>query len=262
MKYVFHAMGMNLKSIAQYRASFIMQNIAQLVMVGGEFLAVVVLMTRFSRAGQWSAEEIMLYWGVMQLTFALCECFGRGISTFANYVGSGDFDTILLRPRSLLQQVVAHRLDPRRLGGMLVGGGAVLVACLRLELCWTAEKLCLLLLSSVGGFFLLLGLFLIEATVSFFSVRSIEMVNVLTYGGRQTCQYPVDIYPKPLRLLFTWVAPFALCMHLPISYVLGKPIFQVPTLLIWLAPLAGPLFFLLMTRIWYIGVRHYRSTGT
>lgn len=262
MRYLYHAMCMNLKSIAQYRASFLMQNIAQFVMVGGEFLAVVVLMTRFASAGQWSADEIMFFWGVMQFTFALCECLGRGISTFAYYVGSGDFDTMLLRPRPLMQQVMGHRLDPRRLGGMIVGGGAIALSCARLNIPWTAERLGLTLAAAVGGFFLILGLFLIEATVSFFSVRSIEMVNVLTYGGRATCQYPSDLYPRPLRILFTWVAPFALSMHLPISYVLGKPLFHVPTALVWLAPLAGPLFFLMMTRVWYVGVRHYRSTGT
>lgn len=262
MKYILHAMGLNLKSAAQYRASFLMQNIAQFVMVGGEFLAVAVLMTRFTSLGQWSADEIMFYWGAMQLTFALCECLGRGISTFAGYVGKGDFDTILLRPRPLLQQVIAHRLDPRRLGGMLVGGAALVVSCARLGIGWTAEKIGLTLMAALGGFFLILGLFLIEATVSFFSVRSIEMVNVLTYGGRQACQYPVDIYHRPLQVLFTWVAPFALSMHLPISHVLGKPLFPVPTILVWLAPLAGPLFFLLMARVWYLGARHYRSTGT
>ena len=262
MRYLYHAMRMNLKSIAQYRASFLMQNIAQFIMVGGEFLAVVVLMTRFSSVGQWRAEEIMFFWGVMQFTFALCECLGRGISTFAYYVGSGDFDTMLIRPRPLMQQVMGHRLDPRRLGGMLVGGGAIALSCARLGITWTVEKLGLTLLSGAGTFFLLLGLFLIEATVSFFSVRCIEMVNVLTYGGRATCQYPVDVYPRPLRILFTWVAPIALSMHLPISHVLGKPIFAMPMPLVWLAPLAGPLFFLLMSRVWYIGVKHYRYTGT
>jgi len=159
MRYLYHAMRMNLKSIAQYRASFLMQNIAQFIMVGGEFLAVVVLMTRFSSVGQWRAEEIMFFWGVMQFTFALCECLGRGISTFAYYVGSGDFDTMLIRPRPLMQQVMGHRLDPRRLGGMLVGGGAIALSCSRLGITWTLEKLGLTLLSGVGTFFLLLGLF-------------------------------------------------------------------------------------------------------
>lgn len=262
MKYLFRSMVMNLKSAAQYRSSFLMQNVAQFVMAGGEFLAVVVLMTRFTSAGRWAAEEIMFFWGVMQITFALCECFGRGISTFAYYVGSGDFDTMLLRPKPLMQQTIAHRLDPRRLGAVIVGAGALALSCSMLSIAWTPEKLLLTFLACAGGFFLLLGLFLIEATVSFFSVRSIEMVNVLTYGGRTTCEYPVDLYPRPLQMLFTWVAPFALSMHLPVSFVLDKPLWNVPMALVWLSPLAGPLFFLFMTRIWYIGVKHYRSTGT
>ncbi len=114
----------------------------------------------------------------------------------------------------------------------------------------------------MGTTLLLVGLFLIEATVSFFSVKSIEMVNVLTYGGRTTCQYPVDIYPTPLRLLFTFVAPFALCMHLPVSWVLDKPLWGASYGAALLAPLAGAVFFGVMVRVWYWGVRHYRSTGS
>ena len=43
-------------------------------------------------------------------------------------------------------------------------------------------------------------------------------------GDAPPAQYPADIYPRPLRLLFTFVAPFALCMHLPVSYILDKPL--------------------------------------
>ena len=248
MRYLYHAMRMQLRCAAQYRASFLMQSIAQVVMVGGDLLAVTVLMNRFRGLGQWSAEEILFFFGVMQLTFALCECFGRGISNFSNYIGGGEFDAMLLRPQPLLLQMIGNRLDPRRLGGMLVGGAALLTACM---------------LSSLGSFLLILGLFMIEATVSFFSVKSIEMVNVLTYGGRQTCQYPVDIYPRPLRLLFTWVAPFALCMHLPLSVILDKPLMAVPAWQVYAAPLAGPVFFAVMALVWRrLGVTHYRSTGS
>ena len=89
------------------------------------------------------------------------------------------------------------------------------------------------------------------------------MVNVLTYGGRQACQYPVDIYPRPLRLLFTWVAPFALCMHLPLSVILDKPLMAVPAWQVYAAPLAGFAFFAVMALVWRrAGVTHYRSTGS
>ena len=262
MKYMIHAVKMLFKSAMQYRASLLMQVIAQFVMTGGEMLAVVVLLSRFRVVGHWGAGEIMFFFGVMQSTFALTELFGRGITSFPWFVQRGDFDALILRPRPLLQQVMVSQLDPRRMGGVLVGVIAILVAGSRLNIRWTLTKALLLGEVVLGSMLLLLGLFMIEATVSFFSVKSIEMVNILTYGGRTACQYPVDVYPGVLRFLFTYLAPFAMCMHWPVSYVLGAPMVQLPVWGHFLTPLAGMAFFALMVRVWYGGVRHYRSTGT
>ena len=262
MKYMIPAVKMLFKSAMQYRSSLLMQVIAQFVMTGGEMLAVVVLLTRFKAVGHWGAPEIMFFFGVMQATFALTELFGRGITSFAWFVQRGEFDALILRPRPLLVQVMVSQLDPRRLGGVSVGVIAVLVAASRLNIQWTLTKALLLAEVVLGSMLLLLGLFMIEATVSFFSVKSIEMVNILTYGGRTACQYPVDVYPGVLRFLFTYLAPFAMCMHWPVSWVIGEAMVQLPTWGYFLTPLAGVAFFVMMVRIWYIGVKHYRSTGT
>ena len=262
MKYVTHAVRMLWKSALQYRASLLMQVIAQFVMTGGELLAVVVLLARFTSVGQWSAAEIFFFFGVMQCTFALTELFGRGVTSFPWFVQRGEFDALLLRPRPLMVQVLVGQLDPRRFGSFLVGAASVTVAAGHLTLTWTAAKVILLALCILGSMLLLLGLFLIEATASFFSVKSIEMVNVLTYGGRSACQYPVDIYPRPLRLLFTWLAPFGVCMHWPVSWIIGRPLTGLPVWAVFLCPLAGVMFFVLMLWVWHAGVRHYRSTGT
>ena len=63
----------------------------------------------------------------------------------------------------------------------------------------------------------ILGLFMIEAILCIHSVKSIELANALTYGGRSACEYPSDIYPRALRILFTVIAPFALVMHVGIK---------------------------------------------
>lgn len=262
MKYVFHAAGMLMKSALQYRASLAMQVFAQFIMTGGELLAVTVLLTRFHAIGHWGQAEILFFFGIMQATFAMTEGFGRGITAFAGFVQRGEFDALLLRPRGLLTQVLVSQLDPRRLGSFLVGVIAMAVAASQLHIAFTPWKILLLAEVVIGSMMLMLGLFLIEATVAFFSVKSIEAVNVLTYGGRSACQYPVDIYPTPLRLLFTYVAPFGLCMHLPVSAVLGQPIMDAPAWAVWFAPLAGAAFFALMVKVWYVGVRYYRSTGS
>ena len=262
MKYMLHAVRMLFKSALQYRSSLLMQVIAQFVMTGGEMLAVVVLLTRFEAVGHWGAGEIMFFFGVMQATFALTEMLGRGVTSFSSFVQRGEFDALILRPRPLLTQVMVSQLDPRRLGGILVGVIAMLLAGTRLSIQWTLLKALLLAEVVLGSMLLLLGLFMIEATVSFFSVKSIEMVNVLTYGGRSACQYPVDVYPNVLRFLFTYLAPFAMCMHWPVSWVIGEPMVTLPVWGYFLTPLAGAAFFAVMVRIWYVGVRHYRSTGT
>lgn len=262
MKYMIHAVKMLFKSAMQYRASLVMQVIAQFVMTGGEMLAVVVLLTRFKAVGHWGANEIMFFFGVMQSSFALTELFGRGITSFAWFVQRGEFDALILRPRPLLIQVMVSQLDPRRLGSFAVGVIAMLVAAGRLHIQWTILKALLLAEVVLGSMLLVLGLFMIEATVSFFSVKSIEMVNILTYGGRTACQYPVDVYPGVLRFLFTYLAPFAMCMHWPVSWVIGQPMMNLPTWGYFLTPLAGVAFFAVMVRIWYVGVKHYRSTGT
>ena len=77
MKYMIHAVKMLFKSAMQYRASLLMQVIAQFVMTGGEMLAVVVLLSRFKVVGHWGAGEIMFFFGVMQASFALTELFGQ-----------------------------------------------------------------------------------------------------------------------------------------------------------------------------------------
>ncbi len=262
MRYMVHAVRMLMKSAMQYRSSLVMQVIAQIVMTGGELLAVTVLLSRFRVVGDWSALEIMFFFGVMQASFALTELFGRGITAFSGFVSRGEFDSLLLRPRPLLVQVICSQLDLRRIGSFLVGVAAMVIAAARLNVAWTWGKALLLAEVVACSMLLTLGLFLIEATLCFFSVKSIEMVNVLTYGGRTTCQYPVDVFPRPLEILFTYVAPFALCMHWPVSEVLGRPMVPLATGWFYVTPLAGVAFFALMTCVWYRGVKRYRSTGT
>ena len=84
MKYVFHALRMQWRCATQYRASFWMQTLAQLVMSGSELMAVLVLLGRFTSVGQWSGSEIMFFFGMMQMTFAITECVGRGLTAVSS----------------------------------------------------------------------------------------------------------------------------------------------------------------------------------
>lgn len=257
------SMAMLVKSQLQYPASFLMQTFAQLVMEAGEFLAVILIVDRFDRLNQWMPGDLFFFFGLMSVTFYLTECFGRGVTgAFPGMVRSGQLDTLLLRPRGVLTQVLCSAIDPRRVTCIAVGTAALVIGSRMAAIRWTALKALALAESLLLGCALILGLFLIEAVFCIYSVKSVELVNALTYGGRSACQYPIDVYARPLRLLFTVIAPFALVMHVPAAYILDKPLFGWPAWTAFVSPLAGAALFAMMYAVFRRAMRHYRSTGS
>ena len=257
------SMGILLKSQMQYPFSFLLQTLAQLIMEGGEMLAVVLLMDRFDHLNQWSAGDLYFFFGLMSMTFYLTECFGRGITgNFSSMVRTGQLDTLLIRPRGILTQVLCSAVDPRRITCIAVGTFSLILGSRMSRVDWTAANILLLAESVFCGFWLILGLFLIEAILCIHSVKSVEIANAITYGGRSACQYPVDVFPESLRTLFTVIAPFALVMHVPASRILGKPIFGWPAWTAWISPLSGFLLFAVMVFLFAKAMRYYRSTGS
>lgn len=262
LRFGLHSSRMLLKSHLQYPGSFFWHTVAMAAMTGGELGAVLLLFGRFGALGQWSGGEILLFFGMMQFAFSMVEWFGRGISSFSPMVQSGGFDTVLLRPRGAFVQVLFGQMDPRRLGSALVGLAAMAMATHLTGLVWTTPKIACICIALAGTFALLLGLFLIEAVLCIFSVKSIEVINILTYGGRTACQYPIDIYPRPMRALFLFIAPFGLTLHLPAAYILDKPFLGEVPWMAFASPLSGFAILGLMLLVWRMGVRKYRSTGS
>jgi ABC-2 type transport system permease protein len=258
-----HSMRMLIRSQLQYPFSFFLQTLAQLVMEGGEMLAVVLLVDRFDHLNQWGAGDLYFFFGLMSVTFYLTECFGRGITgNFPYLVRTGQLDTFLLRPRGVLTQAMCSAADPRRITCIAVGIVALVIGSRLSAIQWTFAKTLLMAEAILCGCILILGLFMIEAIFSIYSVKSIELVNALTYGGRSACEYPIDTFPRPLRVLFTVLAPFALTLHVPGAVILGKPLYGWPEWVAFVTPLSGLLLFGIMYALFRKAMRFYRSTGS
>ena len=263
VKLYLRSMGMLIKSQMQYPLSFLLQTLAQLIMEGGEMLALILVIDRFDRIGRWEAGDLFFFFGIMSVTFYLTECFGRGVTgAFPSMVRSGQLDTLLLRPRGVLTQVICSAVDPRRITCIAVGIAALAIGSRLAAVRWTLLKAALLLEAFALGFVLVLGLFLIEAVFVIRSVKSVELVNTITYGGRSACAYPVTVYPRPLRVLFTALAPFALVLQVPAGYILDKPLFGWPPWTAFVCPLSGAIVFAAIYALFRRALRHYMSTGS
>ncbi|MFT5090183.1 MAG: ABC-2 type transport system permease protein [Planctomycetota bacterium] len=258
-----HYVGVSFRSQMQYRASFIMLTLGHFFMTGLEFLGVWVLFARFEQLGQWQLEEVCLFYGLINMAFALTDATSRGFDTFSSMVKAGDFDRLLLRPRSTVIQLAGQEFTLRRIGRFSQGLIVFVYGAQALGIDWTLAKLGLVTLTLLGGASLFYGLIVLQATMAFWTTESLEIMNTVTYGGVQTAQYPLDIYRTWFRRFFTYVIPLACISYYPALALLEKedPLGSSITFQ-WLSPCIGFVFLALCMQAWKFGVRHYRSTGS
>jgi ABC-2 type transport system permease protein len=253
----------SIKSQLQYRASAVMTAFGVLLTTSSEFVAVWALFDRFGQIRGWRLPEIALFYGIISITWALCDAIARGFDNFAQIVKSGEFDRILLRPRSTVLQLLGQELTLRRVGRLVQGTALLGYAFAAGTIAWTLGRAVLLVAAIACGSCVFLGIVVLQATSAFWTVESLEVWNSFTYGGLTMGQYPLAIYRSWFRALFTYVFPIGCVTYFPGVAILGRadPL-GAPPIVGWLAPLAGPVFLAGCLQIWRIGVRHYRSTGS
>jgi ABC-2 type transport system permease protein len=111
-----------------------------------------------------------------------------------------------------------------------------------------------------SGVLIFTGIYILAATLCFWTIEGLEVVNIFTDGGREMAQYPLNIYQKWVTRFFTYVIPFGTVNYLPLLYILGKS--SGNDIYYMLIPIAGSLFILPCLLVWQFGVKHYRSTGS
>ena len=260
----FRMLALSARAQLQYRVSFLLMSVGQFVATGVEALGVWALFDRFGSLSGWTLAQVGVFYGVVNIGFALADALARGFDVFgAQYVKTGQFDRLLLRPRATELQLFGHEITLYRIGRIAQGGLMLGFAVSLGEQTLQAWQWLLLLWAIVGCVCLFVGLFMLGATLSFWTVESLEVINTFTYGGAETAQYPLNIYTPWFRRFFTFVVPLGCVAYFPVVAALNvvDPLgttraFQMS------APIAGVAFLLVCIGVWRMGVRHYTSTGS
>ncbi|MGE0622968.1 MAG: ABC transporter permease [Pseudomonadales bacterium] len=254
----------SIRAQIQYRLSFLLMAVGHFVTSVVEAIGIWALFERFGMLGQWTLAQVAFLYGIVNVAFPVSEALARGFDVFgAQFVKTGDFDRLLLRPRSTVLQLAGHDFQLQRIGrlaqGLIVLGWAIVA----LDLDWDPARVALLLYTVLSAVVFFYALFIFQATLSFWTVDSLEIMNTLTYGGVETAQYPLAIYRPGFRRFFTFVVPLGCISYFPAVALLGieDPLGTGRAVQV-AAPLAGYAFFALSLATWRAGIRHYTSTGS
>lgn len=254
-----------IRSQLEYRASFLFDFIASVLYFSFWFLSLALIFQKFENLGGWSLAEVAFLYGMVEMAFGVMDLIFSGFdpSYFGQQVRLGTFDQILLRPVNITLQIFGSQFLLRRLGKIVQGILIFGLALTWLEINWTVPKVLYLPFVLVGLVCFFGGLFVIGATITFWTIQSIEVVNILTYGGNEMMSYPMHIYQRWMRQFFTYIIPAIFLNYYPALYILDKPDpFNLPPIASFLAPIVGIGTLMLAFRFWHFGIRHYQSTGT
>ena len=258
MKLYLRYLSIHLRSAMQYKASFFLTVFGQLLTSFSAFLSIYFLFDRFRQVDGFTFSEVLLCFAVVLMAFSLAECFARGFDTFSGMIGNGEFDRILVRPRGAVFQVLASKVELSRIGRLMQAVIVLAYAVPSSGVAWNPGKAAVLVLMVASGTVVFSSLFVVYASLCFFTTEGLEVMNILTDGGREFGQYPFSIYGERVLKFLTYVVPLALFQYYPFLYLIGRAGHPAYALL----PLAGFLFPLPCALLWKWGLRHYRSTGS
>jgi len=241
-----------------YRGDFALHALGDLLVAGIAIVFLVSLFSHIPHIRGWSFPEILFLWGMGEVSTGLFFVLFQGLWALnQQYLLRGEMDRVLLRPLDPYGQIMVDHLNLEDLPIVLLGLAMIGWALPGLPAFSLAQWLLLPL-------FLLCGVLVLAGTLTLFSCLGFLIHHRGTaigvvYQASAFNRYPLDIFPRPLQRLLTFVLPFAFIAFFPASWYLGRTEWLLGAAV---QPLVGVGLFVGARWLWGRALRRYRSPGS
>lgn len=208
----------------------------------------------------WSFYQLLFVYGFFNIVSGLFYLVFSWTLWFSqSYIIDRQLDIVLTFPLNpyffVLLQELGHSI--MEIISVVLGTAIVIMAAVHLGITLSVWLIAQFLAAVLGGVLILGGLFSLLISVSFWVKGQASLVTPFM-DILQFAQYPIDVYPRWLRVLLTFVIPIGFVGFYPVSAILGKSgrYLSFLTLLIGIVLFGGGYIF------WNIGLRRYESAGS
>ena len=252
-----------MKGKMEYHFSLLFELLANSILIGVYFAGFYVIFYNFDNIAGWNKYEVLFLFTTGWLSYSFsCFFFWSPMRDIGQLIRSGNFDLYLTRPIGPLIYLVLQQFQYTFFPRLIFSVIFWIYSMQKLQISWTAMTVFYYCVNLSAAFIIFSAITIITGTVSFWTIKSEEMISLLTnndYGLKNFCDYPIEIYSKSVQWFLTFIIPYALTGYYPVSYILGKD-FSHP----WIAYIS-PCMALVMAFIaclfWKTGLKHYGGTG-
>jgi len=258
MKLFRNYLGMHLKSSLEYKSAFILTLISQGLVMVIELFTIYALFSKFKLLSIYDVYSLILGFSTMWLAFSSVEMLARGFDNFYKLIVNGNFDLLLIRPRTLFIQILGSEICYEKFSRVFIAFILFIYSSTKVIRHFSLNKLLLLIQMYLGCTVVILSLFIIGASLCFYTVQGLEAANVFTYGTKQVGEYPMGIFNKTIKFIFTFIIPISLTNYYPIEYLKEN----TTNVLYLLMPYGSIPIFVVSLFIFRLGIKKYTSTGS
>lgn len=254
-----HYISQYMKSKMAYRADFFIYVFSDLLLQSVNIIFLLVVFTKVPAIKGWDRDQVLFIYGFFLVPFAIYSGFFNHLFDVPEkYVLQGELDRVLVRPLNSWFQVVVETMNPELLFGAAAGMAIMTYAGRNMNLVLTWWDIPLALVMIFGATLIYAGVYTFLASLGFWTEGNMGLMpmvyNLSNYG-----RYPMTVYRGPVRFILTWILPFAFVGFYPATMIMHRYEYKTYALL---TPLVGIICFAVSYRLWVIGIRRYRGTGS
>lgn len=249
---------LHILSQLEYKSSFIISFIAQIFVYFTYYFIIIALFQKFNNINGFNMYEVLLCFSIINFGYSINETFFRGVDRFENLIINGTLDRLLLRPVNVLFQVMCNEVDLVKISRIIQSIIILIISLTKLNIIWNISKIILLILMLLGSILIFFGIFVLMASYCFITVQGLEVKNLFTDGGKHVAQYPIGIFSKSFKFIFTFIIPYAFINYYPLLYFLDKN----NNIFYYFSPLLIIIYLIPCLYSFKVGLKRYNSVGS
>lgn len=249
----------DLKSKMSYRADFIISTIGMIFTNISGIAAFWILFQNFSQIKGWSYYEILFLYGYSLIALTPVQCFFDNNWNLMDALYTGNFIKYCFRPINIFFYFISEVFDIKGLGQFVFGIGTVIYSWNRLAIPVTVGTVAGCVIGVISASLFMVAIMNFAAAASFWMDGGTSAVMILMFNFKDYARYPIKIFNRVFRVIFSFIIPIGFMAYYPSLYVIRPAEVSVLT---YLTPVYGAIFVYLSYRVWMKGARRYSGTGS
>lgn len=250
--WIYELVHLNLKSVLEYKSSFLMQVIGMMINNTGLIIVWYLFFQIFKSVNGWGFKEMIGIIGFVALVYGIVFTIGNGVRKISNYVTYGQLDKYLTIPKNTLLSIFFSDAEVSAIGDLFFGIISLILYYVISD--FTILQILILPILIILSAMIFVGFVILVQSIIFWIPNSEELSNALFQFMLTPSNYPNSSFTGGVRIFFTFFVPALFISGIPINILLNLKIQDI-----LLMTLVAVLWLFFSVKMFNRGLKRYES---